>query len=52
MARGNRVVKAALKERLDVVSAFVGLTAGLAAFAIAVLVAYSVIAREPGHCRF
>lgn len=46
MARGNRVVKAALKERLDVVSAFIGLTAGLAAFAIAVLVAYSVIARE------
>ena len=31
---------------LDQISKFVGLTVGLAAFAIAVLVAYSVIARE------
>ncbi len=39
-------MKSALRELLDHVSAFIGLTAGLAAFAIALLVAWSVIARE------
>lgn len=39
-------MKAALRNLLDHVSAFIGLTAGLAAFAIALLVAWSVIARE------
>jgi TRAP-type C4-dicarboxylate transport system permease small subunit len=41
--------RAAAGRWLDRISGFIGMTAGIASFAIAVLVAYSVIAREIFH---
>lgn len=42
-------VKGRSAARVDRLSAFVGMTVGIAAFAIALLVAYSVVARELFH---